>query len=84
MEKRTNPSPAFPMFPGNALEVTPDDFTAFNPSVLYVGVAGDVKVTTARDSVVTFKNVPAGQVVPVQVSKVWVDGTTASGIVRIF
>ena len=40
-----------------------------NGCVLYVGVAGDLKVTTSGGDDVTLKNVPVG-FVPVQVVKV--------------
>ena len=59
---------------------------------LYVGVAGDVVVlpqahadtnntaTTGTGGAVLFKNVQAGQILPVQVKKVFATGTTASSI----
>lgn len=41
------------------------------PCVLYVGGAGDVHVITAGGDEVTFKGVPAGTFIPVQVTKVF-------------
>lgn len=82
---KTNYSPTFPMFPGDAAAVTPSDTVNLtNPSTIYVGVAGDVKVTTAQGSDVTFAGVPAGAVLPVQVLRVWATGTTASSMVAVF
>ena len=81
---KTNFSPTFPMFPGDAAAVTPSDVVTFNPSVVFVGVAGNVKVTTAQGSDVTFTGVQAGAVIPVQVIKVWSTGTTATTMTRIF
>lgn len=81
---RTNPSPTFPMYPGDAAPVTASDTAVFEPSVIYVGVAGDVVVTTMQGSQVTFKNVIAGTCVPVQVIKVWNTNTTASSLVRVY
>lgn len=51
---------------------------------LYVGGAGDVKVEMAKAGTVTFKTVPAGFILPIQVSKVYKDGTSATDIVSIF
>jgi hypothetical protein len=72
------------MFPGDAESVTASDSVGFNPSVIYVGGTGNVKVTTAQGTDVTFPAVPAGFVLPVQVIKVWSTGTTATSMVRIY
>ena len=48
------------------------------PCVLYVGGAGDVKVTTAGGDDVVFEAVNAGTFLPVQVIKVWKAGTTVT------
>jgi len=84
MGKQTNFSPTFPMFPGDAAAVTVSDTTTFNPSVIFVGGAGNIKVTTAQGTDVVFTGVQAGQVLPVQVVKVWSASTTATSLVRIF
>jgi len=82
---KTNYSPTFPMFPGGAVAVTPSDTVNLaNPSVIYVGVSGNVKVTTAQGDEVTFTAVPAGAVIPVQVLRVWANGTTATTMVAIY
>lgn len=60
-----------------------DIFT--EPSVIYVGVTGAVKVALSKNGdVVTFANVPAGLFLPVTVLKVFKTGTTAASLVRIF
>lgn len=82
---KTNYSPTFPMFPGDAVAVTPSDTVNLtNPSVIYVGTTGNVKVTTAQGSDVTFIGVPSGAVIPVQVIRVWDTGTSASNMVAIY
>tara|TARA_R100000900_G_scaffold145687_1_gene132248 strand:+ start:2091 stop:2357 length:267 start_codon:yes stop_codon:yes gene_type:complete len=55
-----------------------------NGCVLYVGVAGDVKVTTAGGDDVVFTGILAGSFVPVQVIKVFATGTTATNIVALW
>lgn len=68
----------------SAFEVTPND-DADLPTIvraLYVGVPGDVKVTTARGSVVTFAGLSG--VLPVSVRRVWDTGTDADAIVGLF
>jgi len=55
-----------------------------NGCVLYVGVAGDVKVTTAGGDDVVFTGILAGSFIPVQVTKVFATGTTATNIVALW
>ena len=84
---KTNYSPTFPMYPGDAAAVTTGDTSASNfitPSVVYVGGGGNVKVTTAQGSDVTFSNVLSGTVIPVQVLRVWTTGTTATLMTRVY
>ena len=54
-----------------------------NGCVLYIGVAGDLKVTTVGGDEVTFKNVPVG-FFPVNVLKVWATGTLASEVIALW
>lgn len=85
MGKQTNYSPTFPMFPAGAQAVTPSDTIDLgNPSVIYVGTAGNVQVTTANGDIVTFTSVPSGSVIPVQVIRVWATLTTALAMTRIY
>jgi len=81
---KTNPSPTFPQFPGDAAAVTLSDTTRFSPSVVYVGTTGNVNVVTSQGTTVLFTAIPAGAVIPVQVIGVLSTNTTASTIVRIF
>jgi hypothetical protein len=64
--------------------VSTQDGTGNNGCVLYVGVGGDVKVTTAGGDTVVFVGLLAGMFVPVQVLKVWVTDTTATDIVALW
>ena len=48
--------------------------------VLYVGVSGDLKVTTAGGGTVVLKSAPVGWH-PVNVTRVWATGTLATDIV---
>lgn len=49
---------------------------------LYIGVTGNVTVTTVGGDTITFNNVPVG-VLPVQVRRVFGTGTTATNIVAM-
>lgn len=80
----TNFSPTFPMFPGDAASVTPSDSTLFNPSVLYCGSGGIVRVRTAQGTDITFNSIQPGSILPLQVIRVYSSTTTATNIVRIF
>lgn len=82
---KTNYSPTFPMYPGDAATITPSDSVNFaTSSVVWVGTVGNVKVTTAQGTDIVFTSVPGGSVIPVQVLRVWSNGTTATNLVRIF
>ena len=52
--------------------------------VLYIGGTGDVDITTAGGDRVILYGLPTGMFVPVQVLKVWKDGTTATQIVALW
>ena len=45
---------------------------------IYVGLTGDLKVTTLEGNVVTFKSVPTGSRIDGVVTRVWATGTTAT------
>lgn len=81
---KTNPSPTFPMYPGDAELVTPSDLATFPPSIVYVGGAGNVRITTAQGTDIVFTGLNAGTVLPVQATKVWATNTTATSLARIF
>lgn len=50
---------------------------------LYIGTTGDVKVDMPNATGITFTAVPVG-VLPVQATKVYESGTTASDIVALY
>lgn len=68
----------------NAFEIEPSDTENFGipTRAIYVGAPGNLKVTMVGGSLVTFANVPAG-LLPVEVSRVWETGTTASSLVGL-
>lgn len=65
----------------DAFAVTPDNSNAITAFGLYIGTTGDVTVTTSAGTDVTFVAVPAGQIIPLAVSKVKSTGTNATNIV---
>lgn len=69
--------------PERAAAVTPNDSTVFAASTLFIGTAGNLRVTTAGGDTVTFNGVSAG-FFPIKVVKVLATSTTASNIVRLF
>lgn len=56
----------------------------FEPCVLYIGGAGNLRVLTASGDDVTFTGVLAGSYLPVQVQRVFATGTTATNIIAIW
>ena len=82
---KTNFSPTFPMFPGDAAAVTTSDTVNLRePSVLFSGTGGTIRVLTAEGSDVTFTNLQPGAILPLRVIRVYASTTTATSIVRIF
>jgi len=55
-----------------------------NGAVLYIGTAGNLRVTTVAGDDVTFQGINTGAFFPVQVKKVWLTGTTASNIIALW
>ena len=51
---------------------------------MYIGSAGNIKVTTVAGDIVTFNNVLAGSFFPVNVIKVFGTGTTAANIIALW
>lgn len=49
---------------------------SYSTTGVYVGTAGDLHVTMLDGQDVTFKAVPAGAVLPIQVTRLWLTGTT--------
>lgn len=71
-----------------AVDVSSSDVTlAISGGVLYIGIGGDLKVTTISGDTLEFRNLASGSVLAVQVKKVFAAGTTgtvASGIVALY
>jgi hypothetical protein len=63
-----------------AVSITPNDSTVINNTrALYIGVAGNLKVTMVDGQDVTFLALAAGTILPIQVTKVFATGTTITG-----
>jgi len=70
-----------------AVDIASTDHTFTTPCrALYVGGAGDVicKLTDAAATAVTFKNVPTGTVLPVEMKLVVKTNTTATLMLGLF
>ena len=75
---------------GKAIEITPADTDLADfTRAIYVGTAGDLAVIMAEESVgggttvVTFKAVGAGSILPIRVAQIRSTGTTASDIIAL-
>ena len=51
---------------------------------IYVGVGGDITLTTRRGTSLLFKSVPTGTVLPVQAQLVAGTGTTATNLIALW
>jgi hypothetical protein len=71
-------------------EVTPNDSADLPlamPRGIYVGGAGNIVVTlkAMKDGQkVTMSGVVAGSIYPIEAKRIWVAGTTATGIVALY
>ncbi len=69
-------------------DVTPSNVDALPDGTcrsLYIGTGGDVKVTTRKGTVLTFKNLGSGSLLPLQIQKVWGDpDTTAEDMIALY
>lgn len=50
---------------------------------LFIGGAGNLKVTLVSGDVVTFNGLAAGSILPVQVKLAWSTGSTATGVLAL-
>lgn len=53
-------------------------------SVLYIGIGGNIKVTTSGNDIVTFVNIQDGTFFPINVLKVFSAETTATNIIALW
>lgn len=68
-----------------AASVTLSDSTVIeNTRALYIGTAGNLKVTLVEGGDVTFVGLGSGTVLPVQAVKVWSTGSTASNVLALY
>lgn len=71
--------------PYNAAVAVPADDTSIGLATgFYVGSTGDVAVTTAGGTTVTFKNVPDGTLIRCQIQSIQQTGTTATNILILY
>jgi hypothetical protein len=73
----------------NIFAVTAKAYTIYggqqNGAVLYIGTAGNLRVTTIAGDDITFIGINTGAFFPVQVKKVWATGgTTVSNIIALW
>ena len=53
-------------------------------AVLYIGTAGNLRVTTVGGDDITFQGINTGAFFPVNVVKVWTTGTSADNIIALW
>lgn len=71
----------------DAVSVVPSDTVDLSPGVaraLYVGVGGNIQITTASGTVIVFVAVVAGTILPIFIKRVWATGTTATNLVALY
>lgn len=70
----------------SASSITPNDTTDLTRVTrgIYVGASGTLKVDMADASTVTFTGLAAGMIHPIAAKRVYVTGTSATGIVGVY
>ena len=70
----------------HAVAITPNDGADLANSTrgIYVGVTGNIKITTSAGDDVTFAGLAAGIIHPIRARRVWATGTTATSIVGVY
>jgi len=68
----------------NIPSVSTQDGSGNNGCVLYIGGAGNIRVTTAGGDDVIFYGILAGSFLPVQVIKVWASDTSVTNVVALW
>lgn len=64
---------------------TSDTVSSDDPTrAIYIGSGGSLRVEMVSGGVVTFTNVPAGTLLPIQVTRVYTTGTTATGLINLY
>jgi hypothetical protein len=61
-----------------------DTNTIENTRAVFVGGAGNLKVTMYDGQDVTFTGVGAGTFLPIQVTKIWATGSTATSVLALY
>lgn len=69
-----------------AAAVTTSDATVYDEPTraIYVGGAGNLRVDMVSGGTVTFTNLMAGTVLPVQVTRIYATSTTATNLINLF
>jgi hypothetical protein len=71
--------------PSNASAITPNDTTNQHYLGIYVGATGDIRVQMAGGGApVTFVGAIAGTMLPIEVTRVYLTGTTAANLVGVW
>ena len=70
----------------HAADVAPSDGSDIShvTRAIYVGGAGDLRVTLKGGGDVTFRNLGSGVLLPVRATRVWQSGTTAGDLVALW
>lgn len=74
-------------FPGqSAVAITPNDGAdlARITRGIYIGGAGNIKVDMSDGTTVTFTAIAAGIIHPIAVKRVYLTGTSATGIIGVY
>lgn len=68
----------------NIPNIATQDGSGNRGCVIYIGGAGDLKVTTSGGDTVTLVGLLAGQFIPLSVIKVFSTGTTATNVIALW
>lgn len=68
-----------------AVAVTLSDTTVINNTrALFIGAGGSLKVSMVEGGDVTFVGLASGSILPIQVTKCWSTGSTATNVLALY
>ena len=74
---------SFAIVTSDTVPIGPSSTVPMRIRGIYVGVSGNIKITTASGNVAVFLAVPQGKILPVQAVLVWANGTTATNLIGL-
>lgn len=70
--------------PSDSAQILDANSNVVASRMLYIGGAGTLKIQTDKNQALTFGAVVAGTIIPIETSKVFATGTSATNIIALY